>query len=93
MLPIDKTVILDVNDHDLQMALYSVHEYCTKYKLTVNTSKTKMIIFLLLYGCEVWGFPRIHMSELFILKLLGINLSLLKENRQLYIKPYFYTIY
>ena len=41
----DDTVILTENGSDLQMALDSVHEYCTKYKLTLNTSKTKIVIF------------------------------------------------
>ena len=45
LLYADDTVILAENDRDLQMALESVHEYCTKYKLTVNTSKTKIMIF------------------------------------------------
>ena len=45
LLYADDTVILAENDRDLQMALDSVHEYCTKYKLTVNTSKTKIMIF------------------------------------------------
>ena len=36
----DNRVILAENDRDLQMTLDSVHEYCTKYKLTVNTRKT-----------------------------------------------------
>ena len=45
LLYADDTVILDENNRDLQMALDSVHEYCTKYKLTVKTSKTKIMIF------------------------------------------------
>ena len=35
----------DENDRDSQMSLYYVHEYCTKYKLNVYTSKTKIMIF------------------------------------------------
>ena len=45
MLYADDTVILAKNDCDVQMALDSVHEYCTKYNLTVNTSKTKIMVF------------------------------------------------
>ena len=45
LLYTDDTVILAENDHNLQMALDSVHESCTNYKLTVNISKTKIIIF------------------------------------------------
>ena len=45
MLYADDTVILAENDRNLQMVLDSVHEYCTKYKLTVNISKTKIMIF------------------------------------------------
>ena len=42
MLYADHTVILVENDRDLQMAL---HEYCTKYNLTVNTRKIKILVF------------------------------------------------
>ena len=45
LLYVDDTVILAENNRDLQMALDSVHEYYTTYKLTVNISKTKNIIF------------------------------------------------
>ena len=39
------TIILAENKHDLQKTLNSVHEYCTEFKLIVNTNKTKIIIF------------------------------------------------
>ena len=45
LLYADDTVIFAENDRDLQMALDSVHEYCTRYKLTVNINKTKIMIF------------------------------------------------
>ena len=38
------TIILAENECDLQTDLDSVHEYCTKFKLIVNTNKTKIII-------------------------------------------------
>ena len=44
LLYADDTVILVENDRNLQMALASEHEYCSKYKLTVNISKTKIMI-------------------------------------------------
>ena len=37
--------VLAENEKELQLALDSVHEYCTLYNLTVNTSKTKIIVF------------------------------------------------
>ena len=51
LLYADDTVILAENDRDLQMALDSVHEYCTKYKLTVNINKTKIMTFSYI---QVW---------------------------------------
>ena len=45
LLYADDSVILAENDPDLHMVLDSVHEYCTTYKLTVNISKTKIMIF------------------------------------------------
>ena len=55
------TVILAENECDLQTALDSVHEYCTKFKLIVNTNKTKIIcssekvrrFTTFKYGCDI----------------------------------------
>ena len=62
LLYADDTIILAENERDLQTALDSVHEYCTKFKLTVNVNKTKIIIFsrgkvrrftTFKYGCDI----------------------------------------
>ena len=45
LLYADDTIVLAENETDLQLALYSVYNYCVKYNLTVNTSKTKIIVF------------------------------------------------
>ena len=45
LLYADDTVILSENEAELQIALDSVHEYCIMYKLTVNTSTTKIMVF------------------------------------------------
>ena len=45
LLYADNTIILAENERDLQTALDSVQEYCTKFKLIVNINKTKIIIF------------------------------------------------
>ena len=37
LLYADDTIILAENERDLQTALDSVHEYCTKFKLIVNS--------------------------------------------------------
>ena len=53
--------MLSENEHELQKALNSVHEYCEMHKLTVNTSKTKIVVFsrgkvkrfpMFKYGCD-----------------------------------------
>ena len=41
LLYADDTVVLLENEKEIQLALDSVHEYCTLFNLTVNTSKTK----------------------------------------------------
>ena len=38
LLYADDTIILAENERDLQTALDSVHEYCTKFKLIVNVT-------------------------------------------------------
>ena len=62
LLYADDTIILAESERDLQRALNSVHEYCTEFKLIVNTNKTKIIIFsrgkvrrftTFKYGCEI----------------------------------------
>ena len=41
----DDIVILTKNKSDLQCSLDKLHDYCQKWKLTVNLTKTKIIIF------------------------------------------------
>ena len=45
LLYADDTIILAENECNLQTALDSVQEYCTKFKLIINSNKTKIIIF------------------------------------------------
>ena len=45
LLYADDTIILAENERDLQTVFDSVQEYCTKFKLIMNTNKTKIIIF------------------------------------------------
>ena len=62
LLYADDTIILAENERDLQRALNSIHEYYNKFKLIVNTNKTKIIIFSrgkvirftkFKYGCDI----------------------------------------
>ena len=55
-------IVLTENERDLQTALDSLKEYCTKFKLIVNINKTKIIIFsrgkdrrftTFTYGCKI----------------------------------------
>lgn len=45
LLYADDTVIFSDNESDMQHALDAFEEYCLKWKLTVNTEKTKIVIF------------------------------------------------
>ena len=45
LLYADDTVIFAESSSDLQLALTSMSEYCKCWKLTVNSSKTKFVVF------------------------------------------------
>ncbi len=45
LLYADDTIVLSESETELQMALDSVHQYCSLWNLTVNTIKTKIVIF------------------------------------------------
>lgn len=45
LLYADDTVLFSDNETDLQHALFVFEEYCQRWKLTVNTLKTKVVVF------------------------------------------------
>ena len=45
LLYADDTIVLAETERELQSALDAVHEYCNNMQLTVNTQKTKVMIF------------------------------------------------
>ena len=45
LLYADDTILISQNPEDLQIMLDSLHDYCEKWKLVVNISKTKIIVF------------------------------------------------
>ena len=45
LLYADDTIVLAETERELQSALDAVHEYCNNMHLTVNTQKTKVMIF------------------------------------------------
>ena len=45
LLYADDTILVSESPDDLQKALNSLHEYCCNWKLTVNASKTKIVVF------------------------------------------------
>ena len=45
LLYADDTIVLAENAQELQNALNAVHDYCQEWKLTVNTLKTKVVVF------------------------------------------------
>ena len=45
LLYADDTIVMAENPEDLQIALNCVYDYCHDWNLTVNTSKTKVVIY------------------------------------------------
>ena len=45
LLYADDSIVLAENEHQLQTALDTVHQYCTRYNLSVNLNKTKIVVF------------------------------------------------
>ena len=45
LLYADDTVLFSNTENDMQLALDNFHLYCTKWRLTVNTDKTKIVVF------------------------------------------------
>ena len=45
LLYANDTIVLAENEHQLQTALDTVHEYCTRYNLNVNLNNNKIIVF------------------------------------------------
>ena len=48
------TIVLAESSSELQKALDAVHQYCENWKLTVNTDKTKIVIFS---KCKMQNYP------------------------------------
>ena len=60
LLYADDTIVLAESANELQMALNAVQECCNKWSLTVNTSKTKIVI--LSRGC-VRNLPNLYFGN------------------------------
>ena len=54
LLYADDTIVLAESSSELQKALDAVHQYCENWKLTVNTDKTKIVIFS---KCKMQNYP------------------------------------
>ena len=54
LLYADDIIVFAINEHRLQTALDTVHEYCTMYNLRVNINKTRIIV---LWRGKVRYFP------------------------------------
>ena len=44
LLYADDTIVLAENEHQLNTASDTVHQYCTRYNLSVNINKTKIVV-------------------------------------------------
>ena len=45
LLYADDTVVLTESKEDFQTAMNDMNDYCEDYKLNINTSKTKVMVF------------------------------------------------
>ena len=45
LLYADDTILISDTPQDLQKSLNALHDYCNMWKLTINTSKTKIVVF------------------------------------------------
>ena len=55
----DDMVLFGNSKEDLQFALNKFENYCDKWRLTVNTSKTKVMIFSIRKRLPLYG-PHLH---------------------------------
>ena len=60
LLYADDTILLAQSSDELQMALNGLQEYCIKWKLKVNISKTKIVIFS---RGKVRRYPEFHFGD------------------------------
>ena len=45
LLYANDTIVLAENEYQLQTVLDTVHQYCTRYNLSVNINQTKIVLF------------------------------------------------
>ena len=70
LLYADDTIVLAESSEELQKALNAVFDYCKDWKLTVNTSKTKIVIFsnrkVLNYPAFLFGHDLIEVVDSYV---------------------------
>ena len=70
LLYADDTIILAETAEQLQLALNAVYSYCNEWSLTVNTSKTKIVIFsqgkVSLYPAFLFGHNHLDVVDEYI---------------------------
>ena len=75
LLYADDTVILAEDEEALQSALNGLHQYCEEWHITVNTDKTKIVIFargrVQIYPAFVFGNTHIEVVDSYI--YLGVK--------------------
>ena len=69
----DDTIVMAESADELQAALSAVHQYCETWKLSVNTSKTKVVIFS---RGKVRKFPDFLFGSLMLLMIIFISVLL-----------------
>ena len=77
LLYADDTIILAETAADLQRALHGLHEYCQKWDLTINITKTKIVIFsrgkVRNYPCFKMGNDEIEVNDEYV--YLGVTFN------------------
>ena len=75
LLYADDTIVLAESSSELQKTLDAVHQYCENWKLTVDTDKTKIVIFS---KCKMQNYP--FYSDIKSYKLLMIMFILVSNS-------------
>lgn len=77
LLYADDTILISESPEDLQNMLNSLHDYCNKWKMSVNLSKTKIIVFSrgMVKKLPTWSFGNENIEVVHDYVYLGVTVN------------------